>query len=69
MVLLITASAEKFRSVYHKNYPKNQHEGLFSWLCAGTKRLPFVKIGARLMVRKSALDAYIDRIEEPARTG
>ena len=36
MVLLITASAEKFRSVYHKNYPKNQHEGLFSWLCAGS---------------------------------
>jgi phosphatidylglycerophosphate synthase len=36
MVLLITASSEKFRSVYHKNYPKSQYEALFSWLCAGS---------------------------------
>jgi phosphatidylglycerophosphate synthase len=36
MVLLITASSEKFRSVYHKNYPKREREGLFSWLCAGS---------------------------------
>jgi len=36
MVFLITASAEKFRSVYHKNYPKNDQEQVFSWLCAGS---------------------------------
>ncbi len=36
MVFLITASSEKFRSVYHKNYPKSEHEGVFSWLCAGS---------------------------------
>jgi phosphatidylglycerophosphate synthase len=36
MVFLITASSEKFRSVYHKNYPKSEYEGLFSWLCAGS---------------------------------
>jgi hypothetical protein len=36
MVFLITASSEKFRSVYHKNYPKSQYESLFSWLCAGS---------------------------------
>jgi phosphatidylglycerophosphate synthase len=36
MVFLITASSEKYRSVYHKNYPKSKHEGIFSWLCAGS---------------------------------
>lgn len=36
MVFLITASSEKFRSVYHRNYPKSEHEGVFSWLCAGS---------------------------------
>jgi len=36
MVFLITASSEKFRSVYHKNYPKNEQERVFSWLCAGS---------------------------------
>jgi phosphatidylglycerophosphate synthase len=36
MVFLITASSEKFRSVYHKNYPKSERERLFSWLCAGS---------------------------------
>jgi phosphatidylglycerophosphate synthase len=36
MILLITVSSEKFRSVYHKNYPKSRHERLFSWLCAGS---------------------------------
>jgi phosphatidylglycerophosphate synthase len=36
MVFLITASSEKFRSVYHKNYPKSSSEGAFSWLCAGS---------------------------------
>jgi len=34
MVFLITASSEKFRSVYHRNYPKSG-EGVFSWLGAG----------------------------------
>ena len=36
MVFLITASSEKFRSAYHKNYPKSVHEGVFNWLCAGS---------------------------------
>ena len=36
MVFLITASSEKFRSVYHENYPKSEYEGVFSWLCAGS---------------------------------
>ena len=36
MVFLITASSEKYRSVYHRNYPKSEHEGMFSWLCAGS---------------------------------
>jgi phosphatidylglycerophosphate synthase len=36
MVLLITVSSEKFRSVFHKNYPKSECEPLFSWLCAGS---------------------------------
>ena len=36
MILLITASSEKFRSVYHKNYPKSEYDGLFYWLCAGS---------------------------------
>ena len=36
MVFLITESSEKFRSVYHKNYPKSEYEGFFSWLCAGS---------------------------------
>ena len=36
MVFLITASSEKFRSVYYKNYPKSEQEGVFSWLCAGS---------------------------------
>ena len=36
MVFLITASSEKYRSVYHKNYPKSEYENVFSWLCAGS---------------------------------
>ena len=36
MVFLITASSEKFRSVYHRNYAKSEHEKFFSWLCAGS---------------------------------
>jgi phosphatidylglycerophosphate synthase len=36
MVFLITASSEKYRSVFHKNYPKSEYEGVFSWLCAGS---------------------------------
>ena len=46
MVFLITASSEKFRSVYQKNYPKNQLEGAFSWLCAGSDtRLLYLSLG------------------------
>ena len=36
MVFLITASSEKYRSVYRQNYPKSENERLFSWLCAGS---------------------------------
>lgn len=42
--------------------------GTIRWI-RRMKKLPFVKIGAKLMVKQSALDAYIDRVEEPARTG
>ena len=30
------------------------------------RKLPFVKLGAKLMVKKSDLDAYIERATEPA---
>lgn len=36
LVFLITASSEKYRSVFHENYPKNGVEPFFSWLCAGS---------------------------------
>ena len=36
LVFLITASSEKYRSVFHENYPKNRVEPFFSWLCAGS---------------------------------
>jgi phosphatidylglycerophosphate synthase len=36
MVFLITASSEKYRSVYRRNYEKSEHERVFSWLCAGS---------------------------------
>ncbi len=36
MVFLITASSEKFRSVYQRNYPKGEYEPLFNWLCSGS---------------------------------
>jgi len=46
-VFLITNSSEKFRSVFHQNYPKNTAERLFSWLCAGSDmRLLYLSIGA-----------------------
>ncbi len=35
-IFLITNSSEKYRSVYHRNYPKRRVEPLFSWLCAGS---------------------------------
>lgn len=35
-VFLITASSEKFRSVFRKNYPKIEQEPFFCWLCAGS---------------------------------
>ena len=34
-----------------------------------TKQLPFAKIGAELRIRQPDLEAYIDRMTEPARTG
>ena len=36
MVFLLTASSEKYRSVYHRNYAKSEHERVFSLLCAGS---------------------------------
>ncbi len=36
LVFLITASSEKYRSVFHENYPKKRVEPFFSWLCAGS---------------------------------
>lgn len=46
-VFLITNSSEKFRSAYHRNYPKKTVEPLFSWLCAGSDiRLLYLSIGA-----------------------
>jgi len=45
-VFLITNSSEKFRSAYHKNYPKKRVEPLFNWLCAGSDiRLLYLSIG------------------------
>ena len=35
-IFLITNSSEKYRSTYHRNYPKRCVEPLFSWLCAGS---------------------------------
>lgn len=49
MVLLITVSSEKFRSVYHKNYPKSECEGLFHWLCAGSDTR-FLHLSVALLV-------------------
>lgn len=51
MVFLITASAEKYRSVYLNNYPKNEHEIVFSWLCAGSD--------TRLLYLSLAVPAYV----------
>ena len=45
-VFLITASSEKFRSVFHENYPKNRAEPFFCWLCAGSDtRLFYLSLG------------------------
>jgi len=35
-IFLITNSSEKYRSTYHRNYPKRRVEPLFCWLCAGS---------------------------------
>jgi phosphatidylglycerophosphate synthase len=44
-IFLITNSSEKYRSTYHKNYPKRRVEPLFSWLCAGSDiRLLYLSI-------------------------
>ena len=46
LVFLITASSEKYRSVFHENYPKKRAEPFFSWLCAGSDtRLLFLSLG------------------------
>ena len=46
LVFLITASSEKYRSVFHKNYPRKRAEPFFSWLCAGSDtRLLFLSLG------------------------
>ena len=34
-----------------------------------TKQLPFVKIGAKLMIRQSALETYIEQMTELVRPG
>ncbi len=45
-LFLITASSEKFRSVFHENYPKNDTELFFRWFCAGSDtRLFYLSIG------------------------
>ncbi len=45
-VFLITNSSEKFRSAYHRNYPKKRVEPFFSWLCAGSDvRLLYLSLG------------------------
>jgi len=49
MVFLITASSEKFRSVYGCNYPKNEQEKIFSWLSAGSDtRLLYLSVAVLL---------------------
>ncbi len=46
LVFLITASSEKYRSVFHENYPKKKAEPIFSWLCAGSDtRLLYLSLG------------------------
>jgi len=46
LVFLITASSEKYRSVFHENYPKKRAEPIFSWLCAGSDtRLLYLSLG------------------------
>lgn len=46
MVFLITASSEKYRSVFHENYPKRDAEFLFCWLCASSDtRLFYISLG------------------------
>ncbi len=35
-IFLITNSSEKYRSTYHRNYPKRRIEPLLSWICAGS---------------------------------
>ena len=46
LVFLITTSSEKYRSVFHENYPKKRAEPFFSWLCAGSDtRLLLLSLG------------------------
>ena len=46
LVFLITASSEKYRSVFHENYPKKRVEPFFSLVCAGSDaRLLYLSLG------------------------
>ena len=45
-VFVLTTSSEKFRSTFHKGYPKRKLEKLFSLICAGSEsRLLMLSIG------------------------
>jgi len=58
-LFLITASSEKFRSVFHDNYPKNDIELWFRWLCAGSDtRLFYISLG----IITYAITGYINII-------
>ena len=46
LVFLITASSEKYRSVFHGDYPKRGAEPFFSWFCASSDtRLFYLSLG------------------------
>jgi phosphatidylglycerophosphate synthase len=60
LVFLITASSEKYRSVFHENYPKNRVEPFFSWLCAGSDtRLLYIS----LSIIAYAISGYAEIIQ------
>ena len=62
MVFLITASSEKFRSVYQKNYSKNRYEAIFNWLCAGSDtRLIYLSVS----IVAYALNGHAESIQWP----
>ncbi len=60
LVFLITTSSEKYRSVFHENYPKNRVEPFFSWLCAGSDtRLLYIS----LSIIAYAISGYAEIIQ------